>query len=559
MSVVCIAGSSASKNADSSAPTPAAPVDRGTDTTLSATGAGPFVWNNGVTDGLSFTPPLGITIYTVSMTDGNGCMSEDSLAILVNANPVVDAGTDFDVCDGQGAILNGAGAVNYQWDNGVTDGVSFTPTATTVYTVIGTNVNSCQGTDQITITVNPLPVVDAGPDIWICDGDSVLLNASGAPTLSWSNMVPNGSYFTPAGTVVLTATGTDGNGCQNTDTRTITVTLPPYVTAGADRIQCENSPVILNAAHDPGALTWSPAAQNGVPFLLTPGNYTYIVTVVDSLGCVSQDSVDIVIDLKPNAVFSADVLQGCSPLGVTFANETLGNLVDCEWLFGDGNTATGCGMVYNTYDNPGAYDVTLMIETVGGCYDTLTYADYIYVEEDPISSFLMNPVTPDYLHPDVTFTNLSEGAVSYEWNFGDNVTSNNVDEFHSSPVFESGSYEVQLVAYSTLGCTDTSIQYVNVLPELLIYAPNAFTPDGDEFNQTWSIHINEAVDLYDFEMVLYNRWGGVVFESHDPNFVWDGTYQGVLVQDGTYNWVIQLKVKNHDEMLEFFGHVNVLK
>ena len=79
-----------------------------------------------------------------------------------------------------------------------------------------------------------------------------------------------------------------------------------------------------------------------------------------------------------------------------------------------------------------------------------------------------------------------------------------------------------------------------VLPEVLMYAPNAFTPDGDEHNQNWRIHI-VGIDVYDFQLQLFDRWGELIWESRDPEAGWDGTFKGQPCQVGTYTWVVRAK------------------
>ncbi|TFZ24631.1 hypothetical protein DM870_26400, partial [Escherichia coli] len=112
-------------------------------------------------------------------TDVNTCNDTDQVTVTVNPLPVVIAGadqticvgasvtlngSDQTVCAGTSVTLNGSGALTYTWDNGVTDGQAFAPASTITYTVIGTDVNTCNDTDQVTVTVNPLPVVIAGAD-----------------------------------------------------------------------------------------------------------------------------------------------------------------------------------------------------------------------------------------------------------------------------------------------------------------------------------------------------------------------------------------------------------
>ena len=117
--------------------------DDGTTVTLSGSGATSYVWDNGVTDGLAFVPPLGTATYTVIGTDANGCIDTDQVDVTINALPTVNAGIDQTVCDdGTAVTLSGSGAISYMWSNGVTDGLAFVPPiGTTTYTLTGTDVN----------------------------------------------------------------------------------------------------------------------------------------------------------------------------------------------------------------------------------------------------------------------------------------------------------------------------------------------------------------------------------------------------------------------------------
>ncbi|NOQ75348.1 MAG: hypothetical protein GQ574_25280, partial [Crocinitomix sp.] len=164
---------------------------------------------------------LGAGDYTFIYIASNlPCPNDTSeFTITVNAVPIIDAGADDELCAGESITLSGSGAGiggTYVWDGGITDGVAFTPGATATYTVTGTDANGCVGTDAVTITVNPLPIIDAGADDAICTGESVTLTGSGAGiggTYVWDGGVSDGVAFTPAATATYTVTGTDANGC----------------------------------------------------------------------------------------------------------------------------------------------------------------------------------------------------------------------------------------------------------------------------------------------------------------------------------------------------------
>lgn len=109
------------------------------------------------------------------------------------------------------------------------------------------------------------------------------------------------------------------------------------------------------------------------------------------------------------------------------------------------------------------------------------------------------------------------------------------------------------------GCVDTAYSFVNVKEEFIMYVPNTFTPDGDQFNNVFQPVLTSGFDPYSFHMLIFNRWGEVVFESYDFNAAWDGTYGGKPVKDGTYIWKIEVSDKDDAHRRQLTGHVNVLR
>jgi len=193
----------------------------GQSVTLTATGATTYTWNNWVVNNVAFTPNITKT-YTVNGTDANGCKGSDQVVVTVN-QPLINAGADQTICTGQQATLTATGATSYSWTSGITNSTPFTPTATQTYSVSGTDVNGCSGTDAVTVTLVAQPTVNAGQNISVCAGDSVQLNATGAATYTWSSGTPNGGYFTPAASQTLQVIGSAGGSCSDTDDLQITV------------------------------------------------------------------------------------------------------------------------------------------------------------------------------------------------------------------------------------------------------------------------------------------------------------------------------------------------
>ncbi|MFM2038009.1 MAG: hypothetical protein RL432_948 [Bacteroidota bacterium] len=271
-------------------------VCAGTSVTLSGSGASTYTWNNGVTNGVSFTPNNTQT-YTVTGTDGNGCTNTAQTTVTVNALPMVGAGTNQTVCAGTSVTLSGSGASTYTWNNGISNGVSFTPNNTQTYTVTGTDGNGCTNTAQVQVTVNALPSVSAGTNQTICAGTSVTLSGSGASTYTWNNGVSNGVSFTPNNTQTYTVTGTDGNGCMNTAQTTVIVNALPMVGAGTNQMVCAGTSVTLSGS-GASTYTWNNGVTNGVSF--TPNNtQTYTVTGTDGNGCTNTAQTTVTVSALP--------------------------------------------------------------------------------------------------------------------------------------------------------------------------------------------------------------------------------------------------------------------
>ncbi|XOV68832.1 MAG: gliding motility-associated C-terminal domain-containing protein [Fluviicola sp.] len=349
-------------------------------------------------------------------------------------------------------------------------------------------------------------------------------------------------------------------GCSNAaaGTQTITVNPLPPVFAGNDVTLCDGESYTQSAT---GAQTyvWDNGTPNGGT--ITPvATSTYTVIGTDANGCVNTDDVTVTVEPIPQPSFVADTLSVCEPYTVYFTNTTIGNFTDCQWDFGNGNTGTGCADVPNLYEYGGNFDVTLTVTSANGCTNSVTYDDYIYVENIPSPSFVPSTYTVLSLDTDVSFDNTSTGASTYLWDFGDGTDQvSTVNPTHEFPDNATSGYLVTLYGYSPIGCIDSFTQVIQVNEEVIYYIPNTFTPDGDEFNQTFQPIFTAGFDPFDWRMLIYNRYGEVIWESSDPTEGWDGTYNGRMVQDGTYVWTVEFKTIASDERRTDTGHVNVTK
>lgn len=196
--------------------------------------------------------------------------------------------------------------------------------------------------------------------------------------------------------------------------------------------------------------------------------------------------------------------------------------------------------------------------SVSGCDSIVTIN--VFEGSKVTASFFIDGANLTTLNTDVTFVNTSDGANSFIWSFGERLAGS----FEESPTYsypsdESTSYTVTLIAINQAGCADTLIRPIVFQEELIYFMPNTFTPDGDEHNQIFQPVFTSGYDPYDFSLLIFNRWGEIIFESHDATFGWDGTYNGRYVQDGSYTWKLEFKLISSDERRIDTGHLNMIR
>jgi gliding motility-associated-like protein len=535
--------------------------------------------------------PAGVSNFTMTATTTYGtttCTSDASTSVNV-IYPIVDAGPDQTVCQGQSVTLSGSGATTYSWNNGVTNGVPFIPGSTTTYTVIGTASNGCQASDQVTVTVNTTIPVSAGPDQTICTGNPVILSGSGAQTYVWNNGVVNGVAFNPVSTQTYTVTGTDAFGCTGTDQVLVTVNPLPVVDAGAPQTVCQGTLITLNGS---GAVsyTWNNGVTNGVPFTAST-TQTYTVTGTSALGCTNTDQVTITVNPSPtvNAGIDQAVCQGGSvtltasgaqsyswnngvingvpfiPGSTTTYTVTGTNANGCQGTdqvivtvnpLPDVNagmnqticlgsnvilSATGASTYVwtNGVQNGVGFTPALGVNTYGvtgtnanGCQASDTVV--ITVIPVPVSDLGSNSVLSGYPGLVVEFTNSSTNANSYSFNFGNGGSYNttNVSNTPESTYQTPGTYTVILTAGNGI-CQDTSQLQVIVIPfpPMTVVMPNIFTPNGDGNNDVFFLRVENAVSL---EVTIVNRWGNNMANFSGINGYWDGKVNGGLAEEGVY-------------------------
>jgi gliding motility-associated-like protein len=531
---------------------------------LLATGATSFLWSpaNSLDNANIPNPsaqPSTTTTYSVIGTDGNNCQNSATVTVVVNSLPNVNAGNNQAICIGSTAQLNATGASSYTWspstnlsNTSIANPLS-NAMSSIVYTVNGTDANGCSNSDEITITVNPLPTVSAGSNISICIGDSSQLTASGANNYLWSpsSGLSNNSIFNPMTgtntTTTYTVNGTDVNGCSNTSTVTVTVNNLPTITAGNSINSCRGDAVNLNAS---GAInyTWSPSIYLNNTTIADPisqpdTTIQYLVTGTDANGCINVDS--ITINVFRIAVIPDEII--CE-----------GESVQLNVFGSIGNTFLWSpteGLSNPNIPNPIAEPIvtttySVSIANISGCNDQ----DSVTIVVNPAPNIQLSfEVIAGCTGGYVEFSNINHNGVSYYWQFGDGDTSHIENPIHVYPY--NGSYTGSLQVISAFGCNNEAVFNLETLgfnDYFTIYIPNVFTPNGDGDNDLYRVivpgRIAECVNLS-----IYNRWGQLMFVSTGNNLTWDGyTSVGQPVPNGTYMYIIEVADKSYSGTISLF-------
>lgn len=500
--------------------------------------------------------------YSATFSTATSCDSTSNVTLDIIPNPPVSAGPDVELCFGEYFVPNGTGGFNLSWDSGIVDGQAFVPTiGVHQYILTGENEIGCISTDTILVTVNDLPTISAGPDLYVCEGDAVTLNATGAISYEWDNGVFDGQSFVPSlGNTVYTVVGTDLNGCKAQDFMILVVNPIPVIYAGTDVDVCDGNDIVLTGSGGT-SYQWNNSVTDGETFVPTISG-EYIVNGTDVNGCSNSDTLLVNILQVPNSIFTTNEVSGCRPLVVELQDISTGNIVDCFWDIEGYGTINNCGNQTIEFNESGDFDISLTVVNDLGCSSTMLVENAVQVYDLPEVVFYPSSYAVSTLNTQVIFNNISVGAISYVWNFNDGsfpVTTES--PIHNFPDAEDDVYIVQLIGTSSLGCSDTMTLAIDVYEELIFYVPNSFTPDNDEYNELFQPVFTSGYDPSDFNLYVYNRWGELIFESHDASKGWKGTYGygDRMVETGTYTWKIVFKSTTGDDRHEVYGHVNVLR
>jgi gliding motility-associated-like protein len=374
------------------------------------------------------------------------------------------------------------------------------------------------------------------------------------------------SAFAPTYTYLDTGTfnamlvANPGWPCADTSYATYEVHFPLDPWFPVPPITCmDQQPVVVQAFGNFDAaanITWDLGAFGVVPSVSdNPADLsfiqegTHVVTVtVEEYGCTDSYVDTVTIHPVPVALFDGDT-AGCSPITAQFIDlSTAWTPLSWNWDFGDG-TGSSIQHPSHTYANPGAYDVRLEVMTSAGCIDTVSRLEPAFVEAwvQPQAGFMVTPPTVNVMEPTVLISDQSSGAAQWTYWIADTVIT---DASFLYDLPDAGEYVITQVVSTSEYCGDTA-QFTVVVRDHLFYAPNAFTPDGDGTND---VFLPQVIGAMEYELSVFDRWGGLVFRTNDRTEGWTG---GDL-PNGTYVYMARIGTFGTMEQ-DHIGHVSLVR
>jgi gliding motility-associated-like protein len=338
---------------------------------------------------------------------------------------------------------------------------------------------------------------------------------------------------------------------------------------------CPETFITLNAVGTGGSsaysYTWTEgtnAAGAGSSITVRPSvsGTVYCLTLSEQCGSPSvQQCVTITfpIDINPNV--SPDKPKDCVPGEFTFTNTSTnaGEIAFTQYVFSNGDVynVVGSENFTATFPNVGIYDVQMAVTSNYGCIYTSYIGSIVEVTPLPVADFTISKNPATWFETNIQTSDMSTGNIStWEWQSlgAETINSAGSSAIFTYPQGQVGTYPITLFVTTAQGCSDSITLEIEIVPDIILYVPNSFTPDDDEHNQNWGINI-DGIDFENFQLVVYNRWGELIWESKDARESWNGTYNNSIVPSGTYIWKISFKEKDNDGKSFFTGFLNVLR
>ena len=534
----------------------------------------------------------GSFITSLTVSSGAGCTDMVFQVVEVNADVLADINTTNSTCINKLVTMNDNSVISIgsllsaTWDFGDGSPIVSTLNTSHVYTATGSYIIShtvvsdagCANTAFDTIVVNPDPVANF-TSTNTCHLQNSFFNdnsSSNPTTWDWDfgdgggDTLQNPTHsYSLANDYDVTLIATSAAGCADTITNTVTVYPKPNASFTSNLVCWGDTTLFTNTSTsltgfitgtswDFGDSTSTTTSYNASHIYTVPNNsFNVTLAITTSLGCA--DTLQQTVSTYPLIQFNYEPQQtsGCNEFTTIFTDSSTvagGTIVNWLWDFGDSNL-TFIQTPTHTYDAPGSFYVSLTATSSFGCQmsDTLNYPVVVY--PTPVAGFTTSTYQTTILETEVEFDDNSQGASLWDYNFGDNETSILQNPIHNYP--DTGTFLITQIVFNQFGCQDTAQQTVVINAINTAFIPNAFTPDENGLNETFSPQFSGVIE---FGMLIYDRWGNLLFKTNDINEGWNGRRNGVgdLVMRDVYVYKIITKdifQNNHS----YSGRVTVVR
>lgn len=529
----------------------------------------------------------------------------DSVQVVIKLMPTVNAGSSKYICSNTNTValtgLVGGGTTTGIWSTGGSGG--FIPSSASLnntyfisssdmaagvisFTLGSTNSSPCPAvTDTMFVYISPLAQLNAGNNQFLCStANTIALNGTSTAPVIWT--ASGSGAFTPTNTAVSTSYSFTANDASNgivtftlastnngacpvvTDTVMMRIKKPFVVNAGQNVSVCSTTPnITLNGnvsnsgtgmwtttgtgIFSPNAFVLNPSYQASAADVIN-GTVNLILTSTNNQVCPAVSDTTMLTVMKNSTISPLGDTAICSYQNpIKLMANVSGGSGQYVWTSTGTGSITYSGGFNSIIYTMSAADITagvikLTISSVNStpCSETSSALNVI-INPTPTANFVASTYTATIPNDPISFTNQSSGANSYSWNFGDGNSSTVTNPIHN--FLAVGFYNVQLVAINQYNCRDTASQEIKVISDFQF--PNVFTPNpnggsGGSYNpldMSNDVFFPYTSGVVEYDLMIFNRWGELIFRSRDVTIGWDGYFNGKICQQDAYVWKANVK------------------
>ena len=491
-----------------------------------------------------------------------------------DVNPVPFAFENV-ITQGNGILINW-----YENNTLVGNGTTLTISPTQTSSYIGEVTLACSGSsyrDTLTVFVSNTVIDTAITEASCIPGFDGIIVASptgdyGPYDFSWTDdngnsiLQENGISGSSAATDLEPGTYNllveDDLGCQLPFV--VDVPGPPPLSVDTDQVNilCNgetsgSASINVTSGTAPYEYAWDDPTGSTSNAVSNLGAGLYTVTITDANSCVIEERF-FISEPMPLLLQMSSITDTCEKQVGTAAVEVVGGVYPYNYLWTN-NTNGGVLQATDSIVNSlpeGLYKV--MVSDANGCQDSSS----VNVSNLPsvVAKFTFRVEPDGILDPEATFTNGSLNAEFYNWDFGDETGfSTEEHPVYLFPDDTAQTYKVTLIAFDSYGCYDTAYGFVPIRPYFTFYIPNAFTPRKNDINDVFAPK-GDGFDFDTYKMVIYDRWGNLVFQTNDMTKGWNGNSHtsGQPAPNGVYVYKIEIREPIGFEPKIYYGHVTLL-